>query len=133
MVMGHDPSRWSLMSLHRFRWVVCQFDRLRRNFPSSIRRVLADLPESLDKTYEQALLGIDKEKRIYAQCLFQCLSVSIRPLRVEELAEILAVEPDSTAVPSFNEDLRPPDAKEAVLSSCSSLIAIVYREGGQIV
>src|SRR6266404_2845816 len=121
------------MSLNRFRWVVCQFDRLRRNFPSSIRRVLADLPESLDKTYEQALLGIDKEKRIYAQCLFQCLSVSIRPLRVEELAEILAVELDSTAVPSFNEDLRPPDAEEAVLSACSSLIAIVDREGGQIV
>ena len=119
--------------MNRFRWVVCQFDRLRRNFPSSIRRILADLPESLDETYEQTLLGIDKEKRIYAQRLFCCLSVSIRPLRVEELAEILAVESDSTAVPSFNEDLRPPDAKEAVLSSCSSLIAIVYREGGQIV
>src|SRR6266403_1876410 len=121
------------MSLYRFRWVVCQFDRLRRDFPSSSRRALADLPESLDKTYEQALLGIDKVKRIYAQRLFRCLSVSIRPLRVEELAEILAVEPDSTAAPSFNEDLRPPDAEEAVLSACSSLIAIVDREGGQIV
>src|SRR6266404_3007385 len=121
------------MSLNRFRWVVCQFDRLRRNFPSSIRRILADLPESLDETYEQTLLGIDKEKRIYAQRLFCCLSVSIRPLRVEELAEILAVESDSTAVPSFNEDLRPPDAEEALLSACSSLIAIVDREGGQIV
>src|SRR6266403_1156399 len=121
------------MSLNRFRWVVCQFDRLRRNFPSSIRRILADLPESLDETYEQTLLGIDKEKRIYAQRLFRCLSVSIRPLRVEELAEILAVESDSTAVPSFNEDLRPPDAEEALLSACSSLIAIVDREGGQIV
>jgi hypothetical protein len=113
--------------------VVCQFDRLRRNFFASIRRVLADLPESLDKTYEQTLLGIDREKQEYAQRLFQCLSVSIRPLRVEELAEILAVEFDATAAPSFNEDLRPMDAEEAVLSACSSLIAIVDREGGQVV
>jgi len=63
-----------------FRWVVCQIDRLRRNFPAGIRGALSELPESLDETYEQTLLGIDKEKRRYAQRLFQCLSVSSRPL-----------------------------------------------------
>jgi hypothetical protein len=113
--------------------VVCQFDRLRRCFPASIRSTLADLPESLDKTYEQTLLGIDKEKRKYARRLFQCLSVSIRPLHVEELAEILAVQFDATTVPSFNEGLRPLDAEEAVLSACSSLIAIIDRKGRQVV
>ena len=79
------------------------------------------------------MLGIDKEKREYAQRLFKCLSVSIRPLRVEELAEIFAVQFDATAPPSFNKDLRPLDAEEAVLSACSSLIAIVNREGSQVV
>src|SRR6266849_7518519 len=93
----------------RFQWLVCQVDRLRRTFPASIRSVLKDLPESLDKTYEQTLLGIDKEKREYAQRLFNCLLVSIRPLRIEELAEIFAVRFDLTAAPSFNEDFRPPD------------------------
>src|SRR6266481_5298078 len=106
---------------------------VRRDFPSTIRRVLANLPESLDKTYEQTLLGINKGKTKICPASIPVLSLSIRPLRVEELAEILAVELDSTAVPSFNEDLRPPDAEEAVLSACSSLIAIVDREGGQIV
>ena len=79
------------------------------------------------------MLGIDKEKREYAQRLFKCLSVSIRPLRVEELADIFAVQFDTTAPPSFNEDLRPLDAEEAVLSACSSLIAVVNREGSQVV
>src|SRR6266852_6414721 len=116
----------------RFQWVVCQVDRLRRTFPASIRSVLKDLPESLDKTYERTLLGIDKEKREYAQRLFKCLSESIRPLRVEELGDIFAVQCDGTA-PSFNENLRPPDAEEAVMSACSSLISIVNREGHQIV
>jgi hypothetical protein len=112
---------------------VCQVDTLRRSFPASIRSALADLPESLDKTYEQTLFGIDKEKREYAQRLFKCLSVSIRPLRIEELAEIFAVRFDATASPSFNKDLRPLDPEEAVLSACSSLISVVNREGSQVV
>src|SRR5260221_1077885 len=117
----------------RFRWVVCQVDRLRRTFPASIRSVLDDLPKSLDETYGRTLLGIDEEKREYAQRLFQCLTVSIRPLRVEELAEIFAVRFDGPAVPTFNPDWRPLDANEAVLSACSSLISIVDVTGSQII
>ena len=78
-------------------------------------------------------MGIDKEKRKHAQRLFQCLSVSIRLLRIEELAEILAVQFDDMAFPSFNEDFRPLDAEEAVLSACSSFVAIVDTEGGRFV
>jgi len=95
--------------------------------------VLKDLPEDLDKTYEQTLLGIDKEKRVYAQRLFKCLSESIRPLRVEELGEIFAVQFDATDTPSFNENFRAPDAEEAVMSAGTSLIAIVDQEGHRIV
>ena len=113
--------------------MVCQIDRLRRNFPASIRSALAELPESLDQTYEQSLLGIDKEKQKYSQRLFQCLSVSIRPLRVEELAEILAMQFDVTGSPTYNPDWRPLDVKEAVLSTCSNLIAIVDVDDSQVV
>ena len=51
-------------------------------------------------------------------------------LRVEELAEILAVQFDATIPPSFDEDLRPMDADEAEVSAFSSLIAIVDRMKG---
>jgi ankyrin repeat protein len=94
---------------------------------------LYDLPKSLDETYSRALLGIDEEKQEYAQRLFRCLTVSIRPLRVEELAEILAVRFNEAAPPTFNADWRPLDASEAVLSACTSLIAIVNVAGSQIV
>ena len=112
---------------------MCQVDRLRRTFPASIRSVLRDLPEGLDETYERALLGIDKEKREYAQRLFRCLAMSIRPLRVEELGEIFAIRFDEAAPPTFNADWRPVNAEEAVLSACSSLIAVVDRGGHQVV
>ena len=79
------------------------------------------------------LSSIDDEKREYAQRLFRCLAVSIRPLRVEELADILAVKFDEEESPIFDADWRPPDAEEAVFSACSSLIATVDVDGSQVV
>jgi ankyrin repeat protein len=108
-------------------------DTLRRNFPASIRSALNDLPKTLDDTYGRTLLGIDEEKREFTQRLFRCLMVSVRPLRVEELAEILAFRFHEAAPPTFNAAWRPADAEEAVMSACSSLIAIVCREGQKIV
>jgi len=79
----------------------------------------------LDETYERILLGIDEEKWEYALRLFQCLAVACRPLQAKELAEVLAVEFDAGGTPKLNVDLRPKDAEEAVLSACSTLVAIV--------
>ena len=90
--------------------------------PASIRSVLEDLPKTSDETYGRTLLGIDEEKREYAQRLFRCLAVSmsIRPLHVKELAEILAIRFPKAAPPTFNAAWRPENAEEAVLSACSS-------------
>ena len=95
--------------------------------------MLNDLPKTLDETYSRTLLGIDDEKREYAQRLFQCLTVSIRPLQLEELAEILAIRFEKTKLPTFNPDWRPESAEEAVVSACSSLISIVDSKGSRIV
>src|SRR5258707_3852296 len=58
---------------------------------------------------------------------------SIRPLLVEELAEILAIQFDEAALPIFNADWRPEYAERSVMSVCCSLIAIVDRGGHQVV
>jgi hypothetical protein len=117
----------------RFRWAVCQVDRLCRTLPPSIRRVLDDLPETLDETYGRTLLGIDGEKREYAQRLFRCLLISIRPLWIEGLAEILAIQFDEAMPPIFNAAWRPEDAEEAVISVCSTLVTVVERGDYQVV
>ena len=95
--------------------------------------MLKDLPKTLDETYGRTLLGIDEEKREYAQRLFRCLVVSIRPLRIDELAEILAVRFDNAELPTFNAGWRPESAEEAVISACSSLVTLVDRAGSQVV
>ena len=87
----------------------------------------------LDATYERTLLGIDEEKWQFAHRLIQCLSVSDRPLRIKELAEILAVRLDRGALPQFNTGWQLGNAEEAVLSACSSLISVVDVNRSRII
>ncbi|KAI0290862.1 hypothetical protein BC826DRAFT_516638 [Russula brevipes] len=121
------------MVSHRFRWVYCQLDNLRRCMPSSIRKALDELPITLDETYERILQGIPKQKRQHAHQLFQCIVAAIRPLRVEELAEIFAIEFGANTAPKLLETWRPEHPEEAVLSTCSTLIAVIEDEGSKIV
>jgi hypothetical protein len=121
------------MSEHRFKWVACQIDNVLRCNSNDIRGVLDRLPKDLDETYERTLLDIHDQKRKYTRRLLQCLSVSIRPLRVEELADIFAVQFDVTSPGSFNKASRPWNPEWAVLSTCSSLITIVSQGDSRVV
>ena len=118
----------------RFRWIFCQLEILRHCLPASVRRILAELPETLDGTYERILQEIPKSNQVHAHRLLQCLTVAARPLRVEELAEVLAVDfGTSEGVPKLNEALRWEDQEQAVLSACSSLIALIKDEDSRVV
>jgi ankyrin repeat protein len=120
--------------VYRFRWTFCQLVVLRDCLPSSVRHFLDELPESLDETYERVLREIKKPNRDHARRLLQCLVVAIRPLRVEELAEVLAIDfNDAEGVPKLNASWRWEDQERALLTSCSSLIAIVYTGGSRVV
>ena len=107
----------------------CQLDRLRRCLSPRIRQALDELPETLDETYERTLLDIDDENWAYAHRLFQCLVVARFPLRVDELAEFLAFKSEAGGNLTFDGNWRPENARDTVLSTCSSLIAIVNVYG----
>ena len=112
----------------------CQLELLRQCLAPSVRRILVELPESLDDTYERILHEIPKSNRVHAHRLLQCLTVAVRPLRVEELAEVLAVEFDTTeGIPKLSKNLRWDDQEQAVLSACSSLIAVVTDHSSRVV
>ncbi|KAI9438060.1 hypothetical protein H4582DRAFT_232779 [Lactarius indigo] len=111
-----------------FRWVFCQLEALRHCFPPNLRRFLNELPETLDETYERILRGINKTQKDDARRLLRCLTVASRPLRVEELAELLAFDFEASSsggIPKLKDSWRWDDQEEAVLSTCSSLIAVV--------
>jgi Ankyrin repeats (3 copies) len=116
--------------------VFCQLERLRHCLPPSVRGILEELPETLDETYERVLRDINKANRHHAYRLLHCLTVAIRPLRVDELAEVLAIDFDGAlrgGIPRSNPDWRWADQHQAVLSTCSSLITIVNNGDSQVV
>ena len=101
--------------------------------PSSIRKALDELPTTLDGTYERTLQEIPKEKRQHAHRLFQCLVVALRPLRVEELAELFAIEFDADGGPNLRDGWRPENPEDAVVSACSTLIVVIENKRSKIV
>ena len=81
------------------------------------------------------LKNINENNQDDARRLLHCLTVSARPLRVEELAEILTFDFDAAegSIPKFDPDRRPRNPEHTILSTCSSLIAIVGNRGSRVV
>jgi ankyrin repeat protein len=105
--------------------VYCQVVYICGLIPARIRHALAELPETLDETYQRTLQEINRAEWEIAHRLFQFVAVARRPLRVKELAELLAFDFEAGSIPKFHEGWRPEDPVDAVLSTCSSLLAIV--------
>ena len=84
-----------------------------------LRKCLADLPTTLDQTYERILGAIDKDDSQYVLRILRWLAFSARPLRLKEVAEIVAI--DVTRNPAFDKDDVLEDPSDA-LEMCSSLV-----------
>ena len=77
----------------RFQWVFCQLEVIRK-CPSAdaVREALDSLPKSLDDTYNRILSSIDDENREDVLRILQWLCFSARPVRLDQMVEVLAVE-----------------------------------------
>src|SRR5258708_6238082 len=122
-----------LTHLFRFRWTACQLEVLRHHSSSTIRDALGDLPKGLEETYERILRGINHAREKDARRLLQCLAVAIRPLRVEELSDILAMKFDAGQLTKYAANRRDENSEEEILLVCSSLITIIDVDGSRVV
>ncbi|KAH7359929.1 hypothetical protein BKA66DRAFT_562105 [Pyrenochaeta sp. MPI-SDFR-AT-0127] len=84
-----------------------------------LRKALAVLPPTLDKTYDHILSAINEEDSEYAIRILSWLAFSLRPLTVDEVAEVIAI--DVTRDPAFNREEVLEDPLDA-LDICSSLV-----------
>jgi hypothetical protein len=101
--------------------------------PARIPRALAELPETLDETYERTLRVINKANWEFAHRMFQFVSVASRPLHVKELADMLAFDFEAGSIPKFHKECRLEDPEDAILSTCSTLLAIVNNQGSPVI
>jgi ankyrin repeat protein len=109
---------------------VCQLDTLAqcRN-RAMLRKSLATLPQTLDQTYDRILTAISEQDHKFAMHILQWLTFSARPMSVEEIAEVVAI--DVAREPAFDRDEVLEDPLEA-LNICSSLVTVTLNkvEGG---
>ena len=111
----------------RFRWVACQLDTFKDCLnPTSLEKALKSLPKTLDETYERILCSIKEKHRDYVRKVLYWLTYSERTLRLEEVAEIVAL--DARREPRFNPENRFFDSKE-ILVICSSLVSVFTGKG----
>jgi len=94
---------------------------------------LEELPRTLDGTYERALKDLNEAIWEVAHRLFQFVAVASRPLSVDELAQFLGFDFTTGSIPKFRQDWLLEDPIDAVLSTTSSLLAIVDVGDSQII
>jgi hypothetical protein len=90
-----------------------------------LRKSLATLPQTLDETYDRILTAIGEQDRDFAMRILQWLTFSARPLSVEEIAEVVAI--DVAREPAFDRDDVLEDPLEA-LNICSSLVTLTTNK-----
>jgi ankyrin repeat protein len=93
---------------------------------ASIWDELEDSPETL--AYQHTLQHINEADSVHAHRLFQFVAMASRPIRVEELADLLAFDFKAGPIPQYHEHWRREDQAQTLLSICSSLVSIV--DGG---
>ncbi|KAG4429187.1 hypothetical protein IFR05_015330 [Cadophora sp. M221] len=95
-----------------FRWVVCQLDALRKCLKvDALRKALKSLPKTLDDTYVRILLRIDEDYSQDAFRILQWLIYSARPLHIEEMVEVIAIDSEQS---QFDPENRLPDPRVLV-------------------
>ena len=92
-----------------------------------LRKRLASLPKDLDETYARILSNIDEYYRRDALKILQWLTYSARPLLLEEVAEVIAIDVEES--PRFNPEKRYPEPRD-IWKICSSLISLQEEAPG---
>jgi Ankyrin repeats (3 copies) len=88
---------------------------------AQLHKSLSTLPPTLDETYERILCAIPEEDAEYAIRILRWLAFAKRPLRLNEIAEIVAFDPRREIPFDENEVLEDP---LEVMDICSSLVSM---------
>lgn len=125
-----DITRYLLTS-SRFHWIIRQMDLLPSSLPATVVRVAEDFPETLDETYERILLRYPEENWEHTYRVFQTLMVATRPLTMEELCLVLAIDFIAEVTPKYEEIWRSDDPEGNLITVCSTFLSFVDVDGSR--
>jgi ankyrin repeat protein len=116
----------------RFHWIVRQLDVLPRSLPATVVTVVDQMPETLDETYERILLRLPEENWDHTYHAFHCLMVATRPLTIEELALVLAVDFIAEVTPKYEAIWRSEEPEDNLVTVCTTFLSFVDVDGSRI-
>jgi hypothetical protein len=112
----------------RFRYIACQIEELEMCISlNHVREALENLPKDMNETYSRIMVRVFGRFKSDTIRILRMLLYSARPLRVDELTDAIAVQPEKS--PSFeagNRIRRPAE----IARYCSSLIKLVKPPDG---
>ena len=91
----------------------------------SLRQALKSLPKDLDSTYDRILGKITEENKDHAFKILQWLAYAARPLRLVEIAEVVAI--DVLGSPRFDVERRLVDPWD-VMAICPNLLTTAKKK-----
>jgi ankyrin repeat protein len=107
-------------------------DILPGSLPATVVRVVEDLPETLDKTYGRILFRLPEENWEHTYHVFHTLMVATRPLTMEELCLVLAIDFIAEGNPKYEEIWRSDDPEDNLVTVCSTFLSFVNVDGSRI-
>jgi ankyrin repeat protein len=104
----------------RFRWAACQLEELKRCMsPNEISMTLSALPATLDDTYAEIFWNIPDHYSLQVLRILQWLVHSKRPLRLQEIAEVISAGINNDSGPALDGRL---SNLQAMLSMLPNLV-----------
>ncbi|KAL1881602.1 hypothetical protein Plec18167_003199 [Paecilomyces lecythidis] len=111
-----------------FQWVVCQLKALEQCYSLvQLRKALNSLPKTLSDTYSRTLQSISKEDERLAIKILQWLSFSLRPMYIEELAQLAVVDFEDDPLFDMERQFWEP---QDILRICPGLVTTIEDTGG---
>jgi ankyrin repeat protein len=120
------------MSPYRFHWIIRQMDILPRSLPATVVRVVEGLPETLDQTYARILLRVAEENWEHTYHVFHTLMVATRPLTMEELCLVLAIDFIAEVTPKYEEIWRSDEPEDNLITVCSTFLSFIDVDGSRM-
>ncbi|KAH7006849.1 hypothetical protein EDB80DRAFT_578291, partial [Ilyonectria destructans] len=112
-----------------FRWVACQLQALQEcHTAQELDEALASLPATLEETYERSLLAVEEKRREGFRHILRWLSFSARPMHLDEIAEVLAVDVAAKPRPHYDPRKRLVNS-ERFFHKHSNLISVLTIKG----
>ncbi|KIK60844.1 hypothetical protein GYMLUDRAFT_138183, partial [Collybiopsis luxurians FD-317 M1] len=113
----------------RFRWVDCQLHSLEAlEIPKAIWKALTRLPRDLNGIYSEALQKIDDVHSDSAHCILMWLLYGYKPLKLDQVADILAIDLEAE---KFDIDNRPLELQHKLHKIVDSTLVVIDSARGQ--